>query len=152
MKRIDDTLNAHSLKRAPWRPWRREAPSVWALQDPLVRALDKGIPFSRRTPFNLSGAGAPFFFLSGQVRASHLLIKHSGSRRPASWKDPDGREITKRSKEAATEKLRGLREAIASGQQEFADAARSKSDCSSASRGGDLGACSTVAWHLSCNL
>jgi peptidyl-prolyl cis-trans isomerase NIMA-interacting 1 len=23
----------------------------------------------------------------GQVRASHLLIKHSGSRRPASWKE-----------------------------------------------------------------
>ena len=23
----------------------------------------------------------------GQVRASHLLIKHSGSRRPSSWKD-----------------------------------------------------------------
>lgn len=24
---------------------------------------------------------------AGQVRASHLLVKHSGSRRPASWKD-----------------------------------------------------------------
>ena len=23
----------------------------------------------------------------GQVRASHLLIKHSGSRRPSSWKE-----------------------------------------------------------------
>ena len=24
---------------------------------------------------------------TGQVRASHLLVKHSGSRRPASWKE-----------------------------------------------------------------
>lgn len=24
---------------------------------------------------------------AGQVRASHLLIKHNGSRRPASWKE-----------------------------------------------------------------
>lgn len=79
---------------------------------------------------------APFL---GQVRASHLLIKHSGSRRPASWKDPEGKEITKRSKEAAKQILLALREAIASGQQDFAEAARHESDCSSASRGGDLG-------------
>jgi len=25
-----------------------------------------------------------------EVRASHLLVKHQGSRRPASWRDPDG--------------------------------------------------------------
>ena len=25
-----------------------------------------------------------------KVRASHLLVKHSGSRRPASWRDPRG--------------------------------------------------------------
>ena len=28
-----------------------------------------------------------------QVRASHILIKHQGSRRKASWKDPEGRII-----------------------------------------------------------
>lgn len=28
-------------------------------------------------------AGAP----AGQMRASHLLVKHSGSRRPSSWKE-----------------------------------------------------------------
>lgn len=30
-----------------------------------------------------SGSGAT----TGQVRASHLLVKHRGSRRPSSWKD-----------------------------------------------------------------
>ena len=39
------------------------------------------------------------------VAASHLLIKHQGSRRPASWKDESGAEITKRTKEAAKEIL-----------------------------------------------
>jgi hypothetical protein len=34
-----------------------------------------------------------------QVRASHLLVKHQGSRRPASWKDESGAVITKRTKE-----------------------------------------------------
>ena len=39
------------------------------------------------------------------VAAAHLLIKHQGSRRPASWKDESGAEITKRTKEAAREIL-----------------------------------------------
>ena len=39
------------------------------------------------------------------VTASHLLIKHQGSRRPASWKDESGAEITKRSKEDARQIL-----------------------------------------------
>lgn len=39
------------------------------------------------------------------MAASHLLIKHQGSRRPASWKDESGAEITKRTKEAAREIL-----------------------------------------------
>ena len=29
----------------------------------------------------------------GQVRASHLLIKHSGSRRPSSWKEVSTKNI-----------------------------------------------------------
>lgn len=36
---------------------------------------------------------------SETVRASHLLVKHSKSRRLASWKDPDGVEIKKRTLE-----------------------------------------------------
>jgi len=41
----------------------------------------------------------------GQVRASHLLIKHRDSRRPASWKSQN----ISRSKEEALEILEGKR-------------------------------------------
>ncbi|KAJ3199557.1 Peptidyl-prolyl cis-trans isomerase NIMA-interacting protein 1, partial [Dinochytrium kinnereticum] len=70
-----------------------------------------------------------------EVRASHLLVKHRDSRRPASWRqDP----IT-RTKEEAYEILAGYRQQIASGQVDFAALARTESDCSSAKQGGDLG-------------
>ena len=74
------------------------------------------------------------------VRASHLLVKHSGSRRPSSWREAT---IT-RSKAAAADRLTELRRAIvkAAGGDlaaAFAAAARAESDCSSASAGGDLG-------------
>ena len=39
------------------------------------------------------------------ARASHILIKHQGSRRLASWRDPDGKEIAKRTEAAATKQL-----------------------------------------------
>ena len=56
-----------------------------------------------------------------EVRASHLLVKHQGSRRPASWRDPDGAVITKRSKAAALDELEAYREQIESGAVTFAD-------------------------------
>ena len=46
-----------------------------------------------------------------EVRASHLLVKHQGSRRPASWRDPDGAVITKRSKAAALDELEASKSA-----------------------------------------
>lgn len=77
--------------------------------------------------------------MASEVRASHLLIKHKESRRPASWKDPEGKVITRRTKEQAIEKLQMIRDEIASGRERFSDLARVESDCSSAKRGGDLG-------------
>ncbi|VFQ84044.1 unnamed protein product [Cuscuta campestris] len=76
---------------------------------------------------------------SDQVRASHILIKHQGSRRTASWKDPEGRVIRNTTRDAAVSLLRGLRQDILSGKSLFEDIASSYSDCSSAKRGGDLG-------------
>eukprot|EP00455_Lapot_gusevi_P056730 TRINITY_DN9506_c0_g1_i1.p2 TRINITY_DN9506_c0_g1~~TRINITY_DN9506_c0_g1_i1.p2 ORF type:complete len:135 (-),score=31.99 TRINITY_DN9506_c0_g1_i1:132-488(-) len=73
-----------------------------------------------------------------EVRASHLLIKHSGSRRPASWKDPNGNEIRNRSKEKAISILTALRNQILNG-ADFAQLASQHSDCGSARDGGDLG-------------
>ncbi|GFY80445.1 peptidylprolyl cis/trans isomerase, NIMA-interacting 1 [Actinidia rufa] len=76
---------------------------------------------------------------SDKVRASHILIKHQGSRRKASWKDPEGRIITATTREAAVSQLKGLRDDIVSGDAKFEDVAARHSDCSSAKRGGDLG-------------
>ncbi|KAJ7651599.1 hypothetical protein DFH06DRAFT_1041587 [Mycena polygramma] len=72
---------------------------------------------------------------AGQVRASHLLVKHSGSRRPASWKESN---IT-RSKEEAIEILRGHQAQIGTSAEKFSELARVHSDCSSHEQGGDLG-------------
>jgi len=70
-----------------------------------------------------------------QVRASHLLIKHSGSRRPSSWKEAN---IT-RSKEEAIEILRGYEAEINGSSEKFAELAKLHSDCSSHENDGDLG-------------
>ncbi|THG02064.1 hypothetical protein TEA_012647 [Camellia sinensis var. sinensis] len=76
---------------------------------------------------------------SDKVRASHILIKHQGSRRKASWKDPEGRIITNTTRDAAVSQLKSLRDDIVSGKSKFDDVASRFSDCSSAKRGGDLG-------------
>ncbi|CAN4123515.1 unnamed protein product [Withania somnifera] len=74
-----------------------------------------------------------------KLKASHILIKHQGSRRKASWKDPEGRVISNTTKEAAVSQLKSLREDIVSGKAKFEDVAASYSHCNSAKRGGDLG-------------
>ncbi|KAG9127316.1 hypothetical protein FRC07_014849 [Ceratobasidium sp. 392] len=76
-------------------------------------------------------AGAP----PGQMRASHLLVKHSGSRRPSSWKEPN---IT-RSKAEAIDILKGYAAEINGDRNTFAKLASKHSDCSSYKAGGDLG-------------
>jgi NIMA-interacting peptidyl-prolyl cis-trans isomerase 1 len=70
-----------------------------------------------------------------QVRASHLLVKHRDSRRPASWREDN---IT-RTKEEALQILAGYRAKIVSKDSTFQELASQFSDCSSAKKGGDLG-------------
>jgi len=70
-----------------------------------------------------------------QVRASHLLVKHKDSRRPASWRDDN---IT-RTKEEALEILKGYIAQIDDKEASFEELAGQFSDCSSAKKGGDLG-------------
>ncbi|KAG5638017.1 hypothetical protein H0H81_002218 [Sphagnurus paluster] len=76
------------------------------------------------------GGGKP-----GQVRASHLLVKHRDSRRPSSWKEAN---IT-RTKEEAIEILEGYEAQIGGSADKFAELAALHSDCSSHASGGDLG-------------
>ncbi|CAG0883063.1 unnamed protein product [Cyprideis torosa] len=70
-----------------------------------------------------------------KVQCSHLLVKHRDSRRPSSWKEDN---IT-RSKDEATDLVKGYRDQIVGGKASFAELAAKNSDCSSAKRGGDLG-------------
>jgi peptidyl-prolyl cis-trans isomerase NIMA-interacting 1 len=98
------------------------------------------------------------------VRASHILKKHEGSRRPASWRNPritqsvivilkflssyDPPFFPPCQKSDAISQIEKIRadlvqilesngaEAL---QDAFADIARVESDCGSAERGGDLG-------------
>ena len=76
---------------------------------------------------------------SDQVRASHLLVKHKQSRRPASWRDESGAVISKRSVEEAVQTLKGYRQQIVDKKATFQELAKQYSDCSSAAQGGDLG-------------
>lgn len=71
-----------------------------------------------------------------KVRASHLLVKHNQSRRPASWRS----ESITRTKEEALEILEGYKSRIISGECTLEELAETESDCSSAKQGGgDLG-------------
>ena len=66
--------------------------------------------------------------MSDQISASHILVSHT---------DAEG-EPSSRSRDEAEEKVKAIAERLAGG-EDFADAAKSDSDCPSASKGGDLG-------------
>ena len=81
--------------------------------------------------------------MANQVRASHLLIKHTSSRNPVSRRTGETITLTP---EAAASELTELRKFIesevASGKDlssVFANAASARSDCGSFRNGGDLG-------------
>lgn len=71
----------------------------------------------------------------GEIRCSHILVKHAESRRPSSWRED---KIT-RSKEEASDLIKSYRKQIVANDSSFVDIATKYSDCSSAKRGGDLG-------------
>ncbi|KAJ3072225.1 Peptidyl-prolyl cis-trans isomerase NIMA-interacting protein 1 [Podochytrium sp. JEL0797] len=85
-------------------------------------------------PEGFSGPAAKPPQVENKVRASHLLVKHSGSRRPSSWREQN---IT-RSQDEATAIIQGYRAQIVSGETDLPTLAKVYSDCSSAREGGDL--------------
>ncbi|VDB86440.1 unnamed protein product [Peniophora sp. CBMAI 1063] len=97
------------------------------------------IEFSKEQIFMLPGAHYFHTFGGGarptEVRASHILVKHSGSRRPSSWKQA---HVT-RSKEDAIAILMDFEAQISGDPAKFAELAREHSDDSSHRNGGDLG-------------
>ncbi|XP_064395385.1 peptidyl-prolyl cis-trans isomerase NIMA-interacting 1-like [Halichondria panicea] len=106
-------------------------PEGWELRE--SRSSGRSFYFNKFTKASIwdKPAAVP----SGQVQASHLLVKHSGSRRPSSWKQD---KIT-RSKDEAIEIIKGYRARIENGEIGFAELASEESDCGSARKGGDLG-------------
>ncbi|KAF2027585.1 rotamase-domain-containing protein [Setomelanomma holmii] len=88
-------------------------------------------------------APANFQHTGNKIRASHLLVKHRDSRRPASWREP---KIT-RSKEEARELITAYQRQIKAFEagdsdndpKSLSELATTESDCSSARKGGDLG-------------
>jgi parvulin-like peptidyl-prolyl isomerase len=72
-----------------------------------------------------------------QVRCSHLLIKHEGSRNPVSRRT--GASTAGMKKANAIEELQQWRQRIVAGEIGFAEAAQQRSDCGSFREGGDLG-------------
>lgn len=77
-----------------------------------------------------------------QVRVLHILKKHKGSRRPASWRNPKI-TISEEEAKAELEELIAILDEVKGDPKElratFEELAKTESDCSSAKRGGDLG-------------
>lgn len=120
--------------------------SSWDTPPGITEEQIKDIPGAELLTQKPTGASGP-----KQVRASHLLVKHNGSRRPSSWKEVSTTsstdhiltdhyqpEIT-RSKEEAIAILREYESQINGDPEKFKELATQHSDCSSHSAGGDLG-------------
>ncbi|KAI0779025.1 rotamase-domain-containing protein [Trametes elegans] len=106
--------------------------SIWEAPPGLTQEEIAALPGAQYLPGAHGGADGE---RPAQVRASHLLVKHRGSRRPSSWKEPT---IT-RTKEEAIELLHEYAAQINGSPDKFAELASKHSDCSSHSHGGDLG-------------
>lgn len=80
-----------------------------------------------------------------RVHASHILLKHTGSRKPFSWRTDSSQSPIRitRTLEEARQQAREIKSHLLSSEQgvskELAELATNLSDCSSAKRGGDLG-------------
>jgi len=74
--------------------------------------------------------------MESTIQCSHILQKHSGSRRPF---DSYRNKPVTRSIEEATANIKKFREDIFNKKANFADVAKNYSECGSAAKGGDLG-------------
>ncbi|TFK26689.1 rotamase-domain-containing protein [Coprinopsis marcescibilis] len=106
--------------------------STWEPPEDMTEEEIKQLPGAKEY---LKGEGVQGGVHAGQVRASHLLVKHRDSRRPSSWKE----SVITRSKEDAIELLKEFQAEIDGDPQKFAEVASQESHCSSHSHGGDLG-------------
>ncbi|KZT73237.1 rotamase-domain-containing protein [Daedalea quercina L-15889] len=119
-----------SSRKMPYFYNTQNGQSVWDPPAELTQEQLHALPGAKEYLAGGDSGGRP-----ARVRASHLLVKHSGSRRPSSWKE---QKIT-RSKEEAIEILKGYAAEINGSTEKFGELASVHSDCSSHSNKGDLG-------------
>lgn len=98
-------------------------------------ATDGGKLKAYLVKFNSNG-NRPVVQSDGKVRASHLLVKSRDSRRPKSWKSPEGITLTR---DEAIAIIKKYQSRILNGEIKLGELAETASDCSSHSQGGDLG-------------
>eukprot|EP01065_Artemidia_motanka_P033738 TRINITY_DN40783_c0_g1_i1.p1 TRINITY_DN40783_c0_g1~~TRINITY_DN40783_c0_g1_i1.p1 ORF type:complete len:318 (+),score=80.63 TRINITY_DN40783_c0_g1_i1:70-954(+) len=94
----------------------------------------------RRPAMDLPPAKKPRVEAGDGLRCLHLLLKHTDSRKPVSWRDP--KQPVSRTKQEAIERLQSLRAELSASpslRDAFGAAAAELSDCASAKRQGDLG-------------
>ncbi|KAG8727202.1 hypothetical protein FRC12_022714 [Ceratobasidium sp. 428] len=141
--RMSNSKGVHYFFNTTTKESRWEPPE--GLKEEEIRALP-GAQYL--TSGDQETAGAP----PGQMRASHLLVKHKDSRRPSSWKEVGivlawlvpilniiiQANIT-RSKAEAIDILKGFQTEINGDRDRFSKLASKHSDCSSYRSGGDLG-------------
>ncbi|GAA6047277.1 hypothetical protein JCM3770_001863 [Rhodotorula araucariae] len=112
--------------------------SRWEVPDALANADLASLPGAQHLAYSQQTHKQQPAASNNKVRASHLLVKHAGSRRPSSWRDNN---IT-RSKQDAILRLEQFERQIKDSPdlaETFAKLASTESDCSSARDGGDLG-------------
>jgi len=129
-----DITSPDKKKNEPAPPQKRAKTSSSSEKDQKLRRSNSG---SKRDRHHSSSSHDP-----KEVRVLHILKKHRGSRRPASWRNP---KITD-TKEKAISDLRELLSVLNESKGDkkelratFEELAKTESDCSSAKRGGDLG-------------
>ena len=125
--RLSNSRKVHYFYNIETKESRWDTPEGLTEED--IRALPGAAEYLPRGKMDSSDAP------QGQMRASHLLVKHNGSRRPSSWKEAN---IT-RSKEEAVEILQGYASEIGGDRDKFGALAEKHSDCSSHRNQGDLG-------------
>ena len=127
--------------------------SSWDPPQGLTEEEIKQLPGAKE--YLSQSGGGPGGDANDKVRASHLLVKHRDSRRPSSWKEVCVALILirlylkcsisfeqpniSRTKEESIAILRDYQAQINGSADKFAKLASEHSDCSSYSKGGDLG-------------
>jgi len=73
------------------------------------------------------------------IGCHHLLVKHTESRRPSSWREATVTRSKEEARELVVKYKKEIEESDDDVKEKFADLAQKYSDCNSHSRGGDLG-------------